>query len=291
MSASFWPLGAAWLCLHMWEHYRFSQDRQYLANAYDTMKESAQFLLDYLIEDESGRLITCPSVSPENTYQLPGGESGVLCAGASMDFQIIEALFKACIQSAEIIGRDEAFREELRSALNRLPGPQIGKYGQIQEWMEDYEEVEPGHRHISHLFALYPGMPSQWSIHRSWRQLPVRRWNADLPAAEDIPAGAGRGSLISGRGSRMKARLIRMYGRCWSIPPCRIYSITIHRSRLTGTSEEQRASRRCCCRVIQIESDCCLHCLRTGTRAVSRDCGQEAAIRWTSRGRTDMLLK
>ncbi|MEK3835002.1 glycoside hydrolase family 95 protein [Paenibacillus sp. FSL R7-0128] len=157
MSASFWPLGAAWLCLHMWEHYRFSQDRQYLANAYDTMKESAQFLLDYLIEDESGRLITCPSVSPENTYQLPGGESGVLCAGASMDFQIIEALFKACIQSAEIIGRDEAFREELRSALNRLPGPQIGKYGQIQEWMEDYEEVEPGHRHISHLFALYPG--------------------------------------------------------------------------------------------------------------------------------------
>ncbi|MEK3686048.1 glycoside hydrolase family 95 protein [Paenibacillus sp. FSL R10-2736] len=157
MSASFWPLGAAWLCLHLWEHYQFSQDRYYLAQAYDTMKEAAQFLLDYLIEDEAGRLITCPSVSPENTYRLPGGESGVLCAGASMDFQIIEALFKAVVRSAEIIGRDEAFREELRSALGRLPGPQIGKYGQIQEWMEDYEEVEPGHRHISHLFALYPG--------------------------------------------------------------------------------------------------------------------------------------
>lgn len=157
LPASFWPLGAAWLCLHLWEHYRFSQDRYYLAQVYDTMKEAAQFLLDYLIEDEAGRLITCPSVSPENTYQLPGGESGVLCAGASMDFQIIEALFKACVQSSEIIGRDEVFREELLAALDRLPEPKIGKYGQIQEWMEDYEEVEPGHRHISHLFALYPG--------------------------------------------------------------------------------------------------------------------------------------
>ncbi|MEK5253736.1 glycoside hydrolase family 95 protein [Paenibacillus sp. FSL F4-0125] len=157
LPASFWPLGAAWLCLHLWEHYRFNQDRYFLAQAYETMKEAAQFLLDYLIEDAEGRLITCPSVSPENTYKLPNGESGVLCVGASMDFQIIEALFGACIRSAEIIGVDEAFREELTEALERLPEPQIGKYGQIQEWMEDYEEVEPGHRHISHLFALYPG--------------------------------------------------------------------------------------------------------------------------------------
>ncbi|AIQ57852.1 glycoside hydrolase family 95 protein [Paenibacillus borealis] len=157
LPASFWPLGAAWLCLHLWEHYRFSQDRYFLEQVYETMKEAAQFLLDYLIEDDEGRLITCPSVSPKNTYQLPGGESGVFCAGASMDFQIIEALFAACIRSADIIGGDERFLEELSAALARLPQPQIGKYGQIQEWMEDYEEVEPGHRHISHLFALYPG--------------------------------------------------------------------------------------------------------------------------------------
>ncbi|GAA0134990.1 glycoside hydrolase family 95 protein [Paenibacillus sp. YSY-4.3] len=157
LPASYWPMGAAWLCLHLWEHYRFSQDRYFLHRAYETMKEAAQFLLDYLIEDGEGRLITCPSVSPENSYKLPNGETGVLCAGASMDFQIIEALFSACIRSAEIIGRDEAFREELATALRRLPKPQIGKYGQIQEWMEDYEEVEPGHRHISHLFALFPG--------------------------------------------------------------------------------------------------------------------------------------
>ncbi|KFN09152.1 glycoside hydrolase family 95 protein [Paenibacillus macerans] len=157
LPASYWPIGAAWLCLHLWEHYRFTQDRFFLARAYETMKEAALFLLDYLIEDDEGRLITCPSVSPENSYRLPNGETGVLCAGASMDFQIIDALFGACIRSAEIIGRDEVFRGELAAALKRLPKPQIGKYGQIQEWMEDYEEMEPGHRHISHLFALYPG--------------------------------------------------------------------------------------------------------------------------------------
>ena len=157
LPASFWPMGAAWLCLHLWEHYRFSQDRYFLVQAYKTMKEAARFLLDYMIEDEDGRLITCPSVSPENTYKLPNGESGVLCAGASMDFQIIEALFWACIRSTEILDKDEAFREELTAALERMPKTQIGKYGQIQEWMEDYEELEPGHRHISHLFALYPG--------------------------------------------------------------------------------------------------------------------------------------
>ena len=157
LPASFWPLGAAWLCLHLWEHFRFSQDVHFLEQAYDTIKEAAQFLLDNLLEDAEGRLITCPSVSPENTYKLPNGESGVLCVGASMDFQIIEALFSACIRSAEIIGVDEAFREELAAALERIPKPKIGKYGQIQEWMEDYEEVEPGHRHISHLFGLYPG--------------------------------------------------------------------------------------------------------------------------------------
>ncbi|MNM16674.1 hypothetical protein D3C81_269250 [compost metagenome] len=155
--ASFWPMGAAWLCLHLWEHYRFGGDRDFLDTAYETMKEAALFLLDYLIEDGQGRLVTCPSVSPENSYRLPGGETGALCAGASMDFQIIEALFRACISSTGILGRDEEFGRELASALERLPKPQIGRFGQVQEWMEDYEEPEPGHRHISQLFALYPG--------------------------------------------------------------------------------------------------------------------------------------
>lgn len=157
MPASFWPMGAAWLCLHLWEHYAYGGDKAFLERAYPVMKEAAQFLLDYLMEDSAGRLITCPSVSPENTYILPGGESGVLCAGASMDFQIIHALFRACVESSSILSTDEDFRLELSSALDRLPSPAIGKHGQILEWMEDYEEKEPGHRHISHLFGLYPG--------------------------------------------------------------------------------------------------------------------------------------
>ena len=157
LPATYWPMGAAWLCLHLYEHYQFSQDRDFLASVYETMKEAAEFFVDFLIEDSEGRLVTCPSVSPENTYRLPSGETGRLCAGPSMDSQIIHALFTACIRSSEILGTDEGFRERLIEMRERLPKPKIGRYGQIQEWAEDYEEVEPGHRHISHLFALYPG--------------------------------------------------------------------------------------------------------------------------------------
>ncbi len=157
LPASYWPMGAAWLCLHLWEHYRFNENREFLHSAYETMKEASLFLQDFLIEDLQGQLITCPSVSPENSYTLPGGETGVLCAGASMDFQIIESLFQACINSAAILGCDEEYARELAIVLHRLPKTQIGRYGQIQEWMQDYEEPDPGHRHISHLFALYPG--------------------------------------------------------------------------------------------------------------------------------------
>ena len=157
--ATYWPLGAAWLSLHLWEHYQFTQDVEFLANAYETMKEAALFLLDYLVEDpDSNYLVTCPSVSPENTYILPNGEQGCLCKGAAMDFQIITELFKACIEANHITGKkDFEFIQDLEDILERIPEINIGKYGQIQEWLVDYEEAEPGHRHISHLFALYPG--------------------------------------------------------------------------------------------------------------------------------------
>jgi len=163
--ATYWPMGAAWLCLHLWEHYEFTCDREFLAKAYPTMKEAAEFLLDYLIEDDKGRLVTSPSVSPENTYILPNGEKGRLCQGPSMDSQIIHELFTACIRSAEILNTDGEFAAELAGVLERIPKPEIGRYGQIKEWSEDYEEAEPGHRHISHLFALHPG--KQISVHRT----------------------------------------------------------------------------------------------------------------------------
>ncbi|MHA6482955.1 glycosyl hydrolase family 95 catalytic domain-containing protein [Paenibacillus sp. strain BS8-2] len=161
MPAVIWQMGGAWLSLHMWEHYRYGGDRHFLRDrAYPTLKEASLFLLDFLVEDTKGRLVTAPSLSPENTYRLPNGETGRLCIGPSMDSQIANALFSACLEAIRILGTGEEeakFRAELENALERLPKPEIGKNGGLMEWSEDYEEVEPGHRHISHLFALHPG--------------------------------------------------------------------------------------------------------------------------------------
>jgi hypothetical protein len=156
MPATQWPMGAAWLCLHLWEHYEFTQDRLFLNRAYESLREAALFFVDFLTEDSRGRLVTCPSVSPENTYVLPNGKTGNLCYGPSMDTQIIRELFSDCIKAAAILQTDSEFSDRLKSLADRLPKISVGKYGQIQEWAEDYDELEPGHRHISQLFALYP---------------------------------------------------------------------------------------------------------------------------------------
>ncbi len=152
-----WPTGAAWLAQHLWEHYLFGRDQAFLRKAYPTMKEAAEFFLEYLVPDSQGRLVSGPSLSPENRYRLPNGETAVLVMGPSMDHQIIDGLFTQTIRAAEILGVDARLRDELRDAQRKLPQPAIGRHGQIQEWAEDHEEPEPGHRHISHLFALHPG--------------------------------------------------------------------------------------------------------------------------------------
>ena len=121
------------------------------------MKEASEFLLDFLVEDEQGRLVTNPSHSPENAFLDEKGNEGVLCVGATMDFEIIRELFGDCIRAAQVLGEDAEFRGRLQRALDRLPPYQIGKHGQLQEWLQDFDEAEPGHRHISHLFALHPG--------------------------------------------------------------------------------------------------------------------------------------
>ena len=153
-----WPTGAAWLTQHLWEHYLFSEDRKFLAEAYPVMKEAAEFFLDYLVDDPRapGRLVSGPSVSPENRYRLPNGQVGILTMGPSMDHQIIRGLFNQVIRSGEILGIDGQLRQQLGAALERIPAPAIGKHGQIQEWADDYDEPDPGHRHISQLFALHP---------------------------------------------------------------------------------------------------------------------------------------
>ena len=153
-----WPTGAAWLAQHLWEHYLFSEDRTFLAEAYPVMKEAAEFFLDYLVDDPRapGRLVSGPSVSPENRYRLPNGQVGILTMGPSMDHQIIRGLFTQVIRAGETLGIDVTLRRQLGAALERIPAPVIGKHGQIQEWADDYDEPDPGHRHISQLFALHP---------------------------------------------------------------------------------------------------------------------------------------
>jgi alpha-L-fucosidase 2 len=152
------PAAGAWLCRHLWEHYAFGGDRKFLKTAYPIMKEAAEFFLDFLIaEPRQGWLVTAPSNSPENRFRTADGTEANVCMGPSMDEQILWDLFTHCIEAARVLGTDQAFAGKLEKARARLVPPRIGRHGQLQEWMEDFEEPEPGHRHISHLFALHPG--------------------------------------------------------------------------------------------------------------------------------------
>ena len=156
--AGIWPMGGAWLSLHLWDHYDFTRNREFLARrAYPVMKEAAEFLIDYLIDDGKGHLITGPSLSPENRYLGPDGSAVKLCMGPTMDTEITHALFSRVIEASQLLGVDSEFRKRLSAARDRLAPLKIGRHGQLQEWLEDYDEPDPGHRHISHLFALHPG--------------------------------------------------------------------------------------------------------------------------------------
>jgi len=153
-----WPMGGAWMALHFWDHYQFGLDRIFLRDqAYPVLKGASSFLLDYLIDDGKGHLVTNPSYSPENSYRLPDGTIGRQTVGATMDYELIYTLFNATIDASKILRTDTVYRARLEAALKRIPDLKIGKYGQLQEWSEDYDENEPGVGHVSHLFALFPG--------------------------------------------------------------------------------------------------------------------------------------
>ncbi|RXZ82939.1 glycoside hydrolase family 95 protein [Paenibacillaceae bacterium] len=155
---SFWPMGGAWLSLHLWEHYAFTQDRTFLAEkAYPILKGAALFCLDWLIERGDGYLVTSPSTSPENTFLSPEGGESAVSAGSTMDLTLIRQLFLHVMEAARILDIDTQFQTTLSAAYERLLPFQKGRHGQLQEWSADFEEVEPGHRHFSHLLGLYPG--------------------------------------------------------------------------------------------------------------------------------------
>ena len=152
---SYWVMGAAWLCTHIYAHYEYTMDIDFLEEFYPIMRESAVFFEDFLIEHE-GYLKTCSSVSPENRFILPNGEIGSNGIGSTMDNQILTDLFSQCISSAKILKKPQSEIAEYETILNKLQPTRIGKYGQIMEWDKDYEEQDMGHRHISHLYGLHP---------------------------------------------------------------------------------------------------------------------------------------
>ena len=154
-------MGLAWLSLHLVEHYAFTQDEKMLKETvYPILKEVFDFFEDYLSVSPGGDLVTGPSLSPENTYQLPDGQQAALCMGPTMDLQILRELCKAFLDletRIEVSEDEQRYFKRIQLLERKLPPIKIGKYGQIMEWQSDYEEVEKGHRHISQLFGLHPG--------------------------------------------------------------------------------------------------------------------------------------
>jgi alpha-L-fucosidase 2 len=159
-----WPMGAAWLAKDPYEHYLFTGDKEFLQQrAWPLMKGAARFILDFLVEAPpgspvAGKLVTNPSFSPENSFILPNGEKAKFTYGATMDLMIIHDLLTNCIEASKILKIDTEFRQECERALAHLAPVRISPTsGRILEWIEDYKETEPQHRHTSHLFGLYPG--------------------------------------------------------------------------------------------------------------------------------------
>ncbi len=150
--------GGAWLCEHLWEHYAFSQDKDYLESVYPVLTGAARFFLNSMIpEPKNGWLVTAPSSSPENSFYLPGSNEPVfVCMGPTMDAQIVRELFTNILAAAEILNKEDQTTKEIREVLPLLPPMQISPEGYLQEWLEDYKEAEPKHRHVSHLYGLYP---------------------------------------------------------------------------------------------------------------------------------------
>ncbi|MCC3373319.1 glycoside hydrolase N-terminal domain-containing protein [Cohnella sp. REN36] len=155
---AYWPMASAWLCWHLWNRYEHTLDETFLRErAYPAMKEAALFYLDWLVRGPEGVWVTCPSTSPENDFLTPDGEAASVSYASTMDLTLIRELFGHVAEASELLGTDAALREELEARLRELPPFRTGRHGQLQEWIHDFEEADPGHRHVSHLYGLYPG--------------------------------------------------------------------------------------------------------------------------------------
>ncbi len=197
-----WPLGYAWCTDHFWEHFDYTGDKQFLQDkGYPALKDAALFFVDFLVEDpRTGLLVSGPSISPENRFVTENDGGAAVCMGPAMDHQIIRELFSNCIKTSELLGIDKAFSDTLKMMLTKLTPSQIGSDGRILEWSEELPEAEPGHRHMSHLYALYPGEEFT---------------NPDEPKWAEAAGKSIEGRLASGGGHTgwSRAWIINFYAR------------------------------------------------------------------------------
>jgi alpha-L-fucosidase 2 len=152
------PSAGAWLSQHLWEHFAFARDTNYLKRVLPTLRGSAEFSLDWLVSDpKSGKLVAGPATSPENTFITEDGQKASLCMGPAMEQEIVWDALNNYLEATRVLGLTEPTIAEAEKALTHLLGPKVGSDGRLMEWSEEFKEAEPGHRHVSHLFALHPG--------------------------------------------------------------------------------------------------------------------------------------
>lgn len=162
MASTGWTTGGAWLAMHLWEHFLFTQDLDFLRAWRPVMRDFAIFFVDFLVDDGEGHLVTCPSLSPENRYILPDGYDTPICAGPAMDNQILRDLFQACITADELLDQKDSWTAAFAHARALLPEDRVGSLGQLLEWREELPEKMPGMSHISHLYGSYPSAQMNW---------------------------------------------------------------------------------------------------------------------------------
>ncbi len=200
---TYWVMSVPWLCTHIMSHYEYTKDINFLKEMYPLIKDSVLFFHDFLIQKD-GKAVICPSVSPENTYILPDGTKGSICYSSTMDNEILRDHFSMFLNAYDIVGDDDTeFYEKTKYLLDRIPEIRIGKHGQIMEWIEDYDEAEPGHRHISQLYGLHPS-----------HQISVTKTAKLAEAAQKTIER--RLSYGGGHTGWSRAWIMNMYARLWN---------------------------------------------------------------------------
>jgi alpha-L-fucosidase 2 len=152
-----WPMGGAWLSRHLWEHYLFTGDKKALQQMYPDLKGAAEFMLDWLIKNEAGQWVTNPSTSPENNFRIDSKATGTVSIASTMDLSIIHDLFNNTIQAATALQQDAALVARIKQTMEEIYPFHTGQYGQLQEWYKDWDDPKDSHRHVSHLYGLFPG--------------------------------------------------------------------------------------------------------------------------------------